>query len=111
MHRGGNGCLLLRPDLKGKRHKRRGVIVLKQRGPRFFKDRGRERAPVFAKFDRVVHSVAIADIARISKYGTVAEGPWPKFLPTLVPSNELVPYKEISCRLSGVIQALIAKLV
>src|SRR5262249_48675506 len=39
------------------------------------------------------------------------EGPWPKFLPTLVPSNELVPYKEISCRLSGVIQALIAKLV
>ena len=56
-------------------------------------------------------TVAITDMARISKYGTVAERPRSKLFPALVPSNELIPGKYIRCRLSGVIPALIAKLV
>ena len=88
MHRGSNSCLLLRSDLKGQRHKRCRVIVLKQRGARFLKNRRREWAPVLAEFDRIVHSVAIADIARVSKDGTVAKRSGPKLFPTLVPSNE-----------------------
>src|ERR1700738_3747611 len=88
MHRGSNSCLLLRFDLEGERHKRCRVIVLKQRGARFLKNRGREWAPVLAEFDCTVHSVWIAGIARVSKDRTVAKRSGPKLLPTLVPANQ-----------------------
>src|SRR5262249_33689713 len=88
MHRGSNSSLRLRLALDGERHKRCRMILLKHRVARHVKHRGREWTPVLAEFDRIVHAVAISDIARVSQDRTVAERSGSKLFTTLVPANE-----------------------
>ena len=76
------------------------MIAFKQRWTRFLENRRSEWPPFFAKFDRIVDPIAIANIARISKDGAVAERSWSKLLPALVPPDEPSARKQIS-RLFG----------
>jgi hypothetical protein len=76
--------------LGSKKHERAFFGKVEIFGRTVGEDRGCERSETLTEFDFSVYALPVVGIPRIGQNGTVSEGSWPEFHPSLEPADDLL---------------------